>query len=75
MTGNKNWDNWMEITRAVDDARGLALLADLNCAESIVDDEDRENAKRALVSSISGLLQKAEKLLPEIEPRLSGEAA
>lgn len=59
---------WMEITRAVDDARGLALMADLDCAESINDAEQSDNARRALVSVISGLMNRVHELLPEIEP-------
>jgi hypothetical protein len=69
------WDTWMEITRAVDDARGLVLLADLECAYSIGNGEDLENAHRALISASVGLLVKVAKLLPAIEPESSQEAA
>ena len=68
MCHSEAWKIWMEITRAVDDARGLALMADLDCAESIGDEEGRDNAKRAMVSVISGLMQKVYVLLPKIEP-------
>lgn len=62
------WDKWMQITRAVDDARGLVLLADLDCAGSICDEQDRENAHRALISVSVGLLEKVAALLSTIEP-------
>ncbi len=75
MRNRGTWEKWMEITRAVDDARGLALMADLDCAESIVDPEQSENARRALVSVISGLMEKVNRLLPEIEPKSSEETA
>jgi hypothetical protein len=71
----ERWDKWMQINRAVDDARGLALLADLECHESIGDAEARDNAYRALISATCGLLEKAAALLPEIEPKSSDEAA
>jgi len=71
--GNSNaWHTWMDVKRTVDDARGLALMADLDCAESIGDEEEKENARRALVSVISGLMEKVQGLLPEIEPNLHG---
>ncbi len=69
------WHKWMEITRAVDDARGLALLADLQCHESISDEEASENAFRALISATLGLLKKTAALLPDIEPKEPGEVA
>ena len=73
MPNREIWGKWMEITRAVDDARGLALLADCDCAESIGDKEARENAFRALISATCGLLEKAAALLPDIEPKTPKE--
>lgn len=67
------WDKWIQITRAVDDARGLVLLADLDCAGTIGDEQDRENAHRALISASVGLLDKVAKLLPAIEPESAKE--
>lgn len=69
------WHKWMEITRPLDDARGLALLADIQCHESISDEEASENAFRALISATRGLLEKAASLLPDIEPKTTKEAA
>lgn len=74
-SNRETWLKWMEITRAVDDSRGLSLLADCDCAESIGDEKARENASRALISATCVLLEKAAALLPEIEPRSSGEVA
>lgn len=71
----EQWDKWMDINRAVDDARGLILLAEFDCASSIADTADRENAHRALISASSALLGKAAALLPAIEPKSSEEAA
>ena len=70
MAHSEAWKIWMEINRAVDDARGLALMADCDCAESICDPEQADNARRALVSVISGLMEKVHGLLPQIEPNL-----
>ena len=69
MYHSKEWNIWWEINRAVDDARGLALMANLDCADSIGDAEQRENARRALVSVIVGLMERVHGLLPEIEPK------
>lgn len=68
MGRSEAWKAWMEITRAVDDAHGLALMADLDCAESIGDEEQSDNARRALVSVISSLMERVHGLLPKIEP-------
>ena len=71
MAHSEAWNIWFEVSRAVDDARGLALLADLDCAESIADAEQSDNARRALVSVISGLMERVHGLLQEIEPNQS----
>jgi hypothetical protein len=66
---------WCEFIRAVDDARGLLILAESECANSIGDEKSRENAHRALISASVGLLEKIAEMLPAIEPKSLQEAA
>ena len=71
--GNPNaWAIWSEVTRAIGVARDLSVISDLDCVDSIGDETDREKARRALASAIFVFLDKADKLLPEIEPNLHG---
>ncbi len=69
MLDRQNWETWQEITVAVDQAYGLVLLADYDGASSIADKAARENARSALISVSSELLEKVAALLPSIEQK------
>lgn len=74
MTNRETWDKLMEITQAVEDAYGLALLADCDCANSIADKAARE-MHSALISATCVLLENAATLLVTMEPRSESGAA
>lgn len=69
------WNTWLEASIAVDNAKGLALIVKLDCIDSIGDERDRENASKALVSSIHAMLENAAELLETIEPCSESGAA
>ena len=59
---------WNKLSRLIDDARGFALLADLDCSDSIDDKQLRENSNRALISATRLLVDQAADLMSELEP-------
>lgn len=62
------WDTWMTVTKAVDDALGLAILADLDCGDSIIDERQQQLARTALNSCLVAQLEIASKLIATMEP-------
>lgn len=62
------FNTWVELSQTIDDARGLVLLADYQCFDSISDEEERQNAAQALISASRVLMNKAAGLLLELEP-------
>lgn len=75
MPNCETWTAWNDISRLVDIAFGLALLADYDSADSITDPAEQEAARRAPMAAARVLLQQAAELLPQIEPRDLGEKA
>lgn len=75
MLNRETWITWGEISRLVDTALGLALLADYDCADPINDPNEQDAARRAPMAAAQILLKQAAALLPQIEPHRSGEEA
>jgi hypothetical protein len=66
---------WSKISRLVDNALGLSVLADYRCADSICSPAEREAAQAAIAGAIHNLLKQAAELLPQLEPNSRKESA
>ena len=72
------WNTLMDISRLVDTAYGLAILADYDCAEGLGIPAELEAAQAAPMSAARLLLAQASALLNDLEPiigKLEREAA
>jgi len=69
----QKWFVWSEITRLVDTARGLALLAEHDCAAALGVPEERDSARQAPMTAAGLLLKQAKDMLAEIEPNTNSE--
>lgn len=72
-SSRETWDIWSEITRLVDTARGLALLAEHDCAAALGVPEERDSARQAPMTAAGLLLKQAKDMLAEIEPITNSE--
>lgn len=69
----QKWFVWSEITRLVDTARGLALLAEHDCAAALGVPEERDSARQAPMTAACLLLKQAKDMLAQIEPNTISE--
>lgn len=69
----ETWESWNEITRLVDTAWGLALLADYECAAALGVPEERDSARQAPMTAACLLLKQAKDMLAQIEPNTISE--
>ena len=65
------WHTLMEISRLVDTAYGLAILADYDCAEVLGIPAELEAAQAAPMSGARLLLAQAKELVDSLEPVIS----
>lgn len=65
------WNTLMDISRLVDTAYGLAILADYDCAEGLCIPAELEAAKAAPMSAARLLLKQAKDLVDSLEPVIS----
>ena len=65
------WNTLMDISRLVDTAYGLAILADYDCADSLRIPAELEAAQSAPMAAARLLLAQAKDLLDSLEPRIS----
>lgn len=68
---DRAWNVLMEVSRLVDTAYGLALLADYECADSLCIPEELEAARNAPMAAARVLLVQAKELLNNLEPLIS----
>ncbi len=65
------WHTLMDISRLVDTAYGLAILADYDCAEGLGIPAELAAAQAAPMSAARLLLAQASELLDNLEPVIS----
>ncbi len=65
------WNTLMDISRLVDTAYGLAILADYDCADGLRIPAELEAAQSAPMTAARLLLAQAKDLLDSLEPRIS----
>lgn len=64
------WNTLMDISRLVDTAYGLAILADYECSNGLGIPAEREAAEHAPMSAARMLLAQAKALVDSLEPCL-----
>lgn len=68
MGDRTTWEKWNEANSLVDVAYGLAILADYDCADTLLDEEEKETARHATMHAARLCLRRAAALMNEIEP-------